>query len=263
MATTQEVGRGRRWLRTGTRIVITQSIIDDIARQHQARWMRPPSEPELAGLVETQVRDEILYREGVALGLDRDDPFIKRRVRQKFEVIAEEEGARGTPSEADLATYLKRNEARFLQPATVSFDQIFLAGTGASADAERTLAATRAALARGANPGKLGAASMLPTQIEHAGVDVVSRDFGTAFAERLESLPVGEWTGPVASGFGTHLVRVTARTPAALPPLDTIRPSIAREWENERRAGSRSDSYQKMRGNYTVVIEARPTLAAQ
>jgi parvulin-like peptidyl-prolyl isomerase len=106
---------------------------------------------------------------------------------------------------------------------------------------------------------------MLPGRVENAALDLVARDFGADFAERLAALPVGEWAGPVVSGFGAHLVRVTAHTTAALPPLESIRPSVAREWENERRVSSRNDSYRKLRGNYTVVIEARllPSLAAR
>ena len=83
--------------RAGTSIVVSQKMVDEMAREYEARWTRKPSEQELAGLVDAYVRDEILYREGLALGLDRDDALIKRRVRQKFEVIAEEESAREAP----------------------------------------------------------------------------------------------------------------------------------------------------------------------
>jgi len=98
---------------------------------------------------------------------------------------------------------------------------------------------------------------MLPARVENAAQDLVARDFGTGFAEEVESAPFGQWSGPIASSFGAHLVRVTARTPTALPELDRIRRIVAREWENERRTSSRSDSYQKLRSQYTVVIEAK------
>jgi hypothetical protein len=251
--------------RAGTRIVVSQAMVDEMTREYQARWIRKPSAQELAGLVDTYVRDEILYREGLALGLDRDDLLIKRRVRQKFEVMAEEDGAQGAPTDAELAAYLSKNSARFLSPATVSFDQIFFGGARAAADVDRAVATAREAVARGADPKQLGQATMLPNRVENVSLDVIKADFGADFAQRLSTLPVGEWTGPLASGIGTHLVRVTARTPAALPPLEAIRPSVAREWENERRVSSRSDSYQKLRANYTVVVEAKiqPSVAAR
>jgi parvulin-like peptidyl-prolyl isomerase len=251
--------------RAGMSIVVSEAMVDEMAREHEVRWTRKPSDQELASLVDVYVRDEILYREGLALGLDRDDALIKRRVRQKFEVIAEEQSAREPPSDADLAAYITENEGRFLLPATVSFEQIFFDNAGIPADVERAVAAARLAVAHGADPRRLGQASMLPSRVENAAQDLVARDFGTGFAGQVETAPLGQWSGPIASSFGAHLVRVTARTPTALPDLDGIRRIVAREWENERRVSSRSDSYQKLRGNYTVVIEAKKlaSLAAQ
>jgi hypothetical protein len=243
--------------RAGTSIVVSEAMVDEMAREHEARWTRKPSDQELAGLVDAYVRDEILYREGLALGLDRDDALIKRRVRQKFEVIAEEQSAREPPSDADLTAYITANEGRFLLPATASFEQIFFDNARTPADVERAVAAARVALAHGADPRKLGQASMLPGRIENAAQDLIARDFGTGFAGEVEAAPVGQWSGPIASSFGAHLVRVTARTPTALPELDRIRRIVAREWENERRTSSRTDSYQKLRSQYTVVIEAK------
>jgi parvulin-like peptidyl-prolyl isomerase len=249
---------------SGERIVVTQAIVDDLARQHQARWMRPASEQELANLVEAHVRDEILFREGVALGLDRDDPVIKRRVRQKLDLMSEEQIAGAAPTDADLAAYMAQNPTRFLRPATVSFEQILLDGARPVADVERQATVAKAALARGVDPGRLGKPTLLPRGGDAVAVDLVARDFGRGFAEQLTLLPLGEWTGPVASGLGPHLVRVSARTPAAGPPLDDVRQQVAREWENERRERSRTESYRKLRDSYTVVIEPKlPQATAQ
>ena len=245
--------------KVGARIVVGQAVVDALAREHQARWQRPPGEQELAGLVEAYVRDEILYREGVALGLERDDPVIKRRVRQKLDVIAEEQQARDAPNDADLAAYLAKHADRFTRPGTVSFEQIFLAATATAAE----VAAARASATRGADPAKLGQSSMLPPRAENVPLDLAARDFGAGFAADIAKLPPNEWTGPVRSSFGQHVVRVTARTPSVLPPLDSVRATVAREWENERRIASLSESYKKLRSQYEVVIEAKhlPSIA--
>jgi len=84
------------------RIVVTQAEVDLLATQFQGTWNRPPTPAELNGLVDSYVRDEILYREGVALGLDRDDAVIKRRVRQKLDVLFEESIAQNPATDADL-----------------------------------------------------------------------------------------------------------------------------------------------------------------
>ena len=102
------------------RIVVSQAEIDNLARQYQATWMRPPTVTELSGLVETYIQDEIMYREGRALGLDRDDSVIKRRVRQKLEVLSEEVIERAPPGDADLAEYLQANAVKFRQSSVLS-----------------------------------------------------------------------------------------------------------------------------------------------
>jgi len=245
----------------GARIVVTQGVVDALAREHQARWQRPPAEQELAGLVDAYVRDEIMYREGTALGLDRDDPVIKRRVRQKLDVIAEEQQARDAPTDADLSAYLAKHADRFTRPGTISFEQILLPAKATTAEVE----AARAAAVRGADPARLGQSSMLAPRAENLPLDLAARDFGIEFAADIAKLPLNQWAGPVHSGFGQHLVRVTARTPATVPPLAEVRPAVAREWENERRAASLSESYRKLRSQYEIVIEAKgvPPVAAR
>jgi parvulin-like peptidyl-prolyl isomerase len=238
--------------KSGARIVVTQPMVEAMALEYRTRWSRPPTEQELAALLDAYVRDEIFYREGVAQGLDRDDPVIKRRVRQKLEVIAEEQLARDAASDADLAAYLEKNAARFSRPGTVSFEQIYFAATTPAAQVE----AARAAAMRGGDPARLGQPTMLPSAAQNAPLDLAARDFGREFVAEFEKLPLDTWAGPVPSAFGQHLVRVTARTPALTPPLAEVRAAVAREWENERRVSSLAENYKALRGRYEVVIEA-------
>lgn len=238
--------------KSGARIMVTQSMVEGMALEYRTRWNRLPTEQELAGLVDAYVRDEILYREGVALGLDRDDPVIKRRVRQKLEVIAEEQGARDAATDADLAAYLAKHAERFTRPGTVSFEQIFFA----AATPPSQLEAARVAAQRGSDPARLGQPTMLPPSVRNVPFDLAARDFGREFVAELEGLPRDTWAGPVPSAFGQHLVRVTARTPALTPPLAEVRAAVAREWENARRMASLAESYKGLRGRYEVVVEA-------
>ena len=244
--------------KSGVRIVVTQSMVDSMALEYQKRWSRPPTEQELASVVDVYVRDEILYREGMSLGLDRDDPVIKRRVRQKLEVIAEEQLARDAPTDADLAAYLEKNAERFARPGTVSFEQIYFAAATPAAEVE----AARAAAVRGSDPARLGQPTMLPPSAQNAPLDLAARDFGREFASELEKLPLDKWAGPLRSAFGQHLVRVSARTPAQNPPLAEVRAAVAREWENERRMASLTENYKALRARYEVVIEAAVAASA-
>ena len=242
------------------RIVITQGVVDDLVTQHVAAKGREPSSTELNHLIESYVRDEILYREGVKLGLDRDDIVVKRRVRQKIELIAEEDASTRTPTDADLSAYQAAHQARFVQPAVLTFEQVFLGPRTSGPAIVQAVAVAREALRDGTDLEALGTPTLLPLRMTHTPADLVARDFGDAFAAALESVPVGEWMGPIDSSFGVHYVRVSNRTPAAAPPLAAVRDQVVREWENERRQRARTDAYAKMRGDYEVSIEAKPSM---
>src|SRR3982751_1870411 len=133
----------------GRRVVITQGVADDLVTQHVAARGRKPSTTELNHSIESYVRDEILYREGVRLGLERDDIVVKRRVRQKIEMIAEEDASSPAPSDAELSAYLTANQSRFVQPAILTFDQVFIGESRSGPGVVRVVAVTREALRKG------------------------------------------------------------------------------------------------------------------
>lgn len=242
--------------RNDRQIVVTAGQVYALGAQFEKLWGRSPTQQELAGLVDSWVHDEILYREGVKLGLDRDDAVVKRRVRQKLEVLAEEELATAAPSDADLSVYLASNHARFSRPARVSFEQVLLDPATVGGDTARVVAGVRAALERGADPAMIGQATLLPSREDDRPLDLVARDFGDEFTRALAQLPAGEWTGPVRSGFGVHVVRITRRAGESVPPLDSVRAEVTREWENARREHALAESYRRLRAAYDVRVEA-------
>jgi hypothetical protein len=237
----------------GKRIVVSQAQADLLATQFQATWSRPPTADELQGLVESYVRDEILYREGRSLGLDQDDAVIKRRVRQKLDVMIEESIAQNPPTDADLQAYLDANPETFRKPPVVSFEQVYF---GADGDVDAKLARARALLQQGADPATLGQPTLLPARQDDVPLDLVARDFGKEFADALAGLTVGEWSQPVSSGFGMHLVRLNALQPAQVPALDAVRDIVAREWENARRKRAQAAALAELRKKYEVEIQA-------
>jgi hypothetical protein len=244
---------------TPRRVLVPGSQVARIADEFRATWGREPQPPELAALVESAVLDEIAWREGRALGLDRDDPVIRRRVRQKLEVMTEESLAGPGPGDRELEAWVAAHPDGFRRPATVTFEQVLLApGDGRGVDVEGRIAAIRAALARGEAARSLGERTLLPRGGDDVGLDLVGRDFGEGFADALGGLPEGEWTGPVASGIGLHLVRVSRRAPGALPPLDAIRGAASREFEADRRRRALDETYRRLRAEYEVVVEATP-----
>lgn len=238
------------------RIVIDEATVASLAQAFEATWQRTPTPSELRSLVDSRIREEILYREGIGLGLDRDDPVIRRRVLQKLDVLAEESGAAADPAEADLEAYLRDNAARYARAAVLDFEQVLFdpARHGKPIDAE--IAAALARLQAGADPALLGDVTLLPAAVSAMPADLVARDFGDAFAAAIVTLPTGAWQGPVASGFGVHLVRVTRKVPEQVPPLAEVRAAVERDWESERRTRARDTYYERRRQEYDVVVEA-------
>ena len=240
----------------GRTIAISQGEVEQLRRQYAALWGAPPSDAQLTGLIEARVRDEILYREGMAQGLDRDDPVIKRRIRQKIEVMAEEEGSDSAPTDAVLGAYLQSHRDRFVKPAVVSFDQVYFNPQGP--DTPASVAAAKARLNAGAAAVGIGQPTMLPPRLTRSDADLVARDFGADFAAAVVKLPVGQWSGPIESGVGVHLVRLTELVPPKAPPLAEVRAEVVREWENDRRIKASEASYARARARYNVVIEGKP-----
>jgi hypothetical protein len=240
-------------------IVVTQAQVDVLARQFEATWGRSPAPGELHGLVDAYVVDEMMFREGRELGLGDDDAVIKRRIRQKYQVMSEELQPTEPPSDEALHKYLESHADRFRSPGTLTFEQVLVADAG---PAERQVEQARRALEAGADPLNVGRPTMLPLRADAAALDLVARDFGPEFVDQLERVPLGQWHGPVKSAFGTHVVRVTQRTEGAVPPLDDIRVAVAREWERDRRERALESNLADLRRKYTVVIEAKLPAAA-
>lgn len=237
-------------------IVVTDDIVAMLAKRHALVWQRPPTGPELDGLIEAHIREEILYREGVAAGLDRDDPVIRRRVVQKIEVLGEERGAQAAPDEAELQTWLQNNAARYARPPLLSYQQVMFDPVRHGSGLEAAFKAALARLKAGADPGRLGDSSLLPVREAGVPLDRLEREYGEDFAAALAALPVGSWEGPIRSGFGVHIVRVDSRTEGEAATLAEVRAAVERDWENDRRKTASEAWYQQLRSEYTIRVEA-------
>ena len=243
---------------SGDKIVVTQSQIESIVVGFSRTWMRPPSQEELQGLVNDYVREEVLYREAMAMGLDQDDVIVRRRMRQKFEFLAEDQAARtGPPTDQELESYLRQHADKYSEEPNFSFDHIFFSREmrGASADAEANAMLARLSGKGTIDIAKLGDTFLLPSRFEKTSAGEIARLFGEKFAEDLTKAPLGTWAGPIESSYGIHLVRVNARIPEGAPPLAKVRESVLRDLLNDRHKQELDTQYEKLRARYTVVVE--------
>ena len=253
------------WLRpaaaptANTEIVVSEARIRNLAQNFRRTWQRPPTRQELDGLVQAHIREEVLYREALALGLDRDDAIIRRRLQQKMEFIAEEAASMAEPSEEELEQYLATHADTFRVEPRATFSQVFLdprkRAAALDADVKRMLATLNAG-GNSSDLAKIGDSLMLlEPRYENVSPAQVARIFGADFAEALMRQPVGEWSGPVASGYGAHLVRVESLTPGGTPTLAEVRPLVMREWSNAKRREISEAFYERLRAKYTVSVQ--------
>ncbi len=239
-------------------IAISESRIEALAENFARTWMRPPTPQELRGLVDDYVKEEVFYREAIAMGLDRDDTVIRRRLRQKMEFVSEDAAAAAEPTDAQLQQFLTAHPEKFVEPARITFQQVFVnaekRGDAARRDAEQILAALQAG--RGpAVPAAAGDPTLLPAGLEDASPQEISASFGDEFGKQLEAAPIDQWSGPIASSFGLHLVRVSARSIGTLPKLADIRPVVVREWQAQQRSLAGDEFYASLRSKYEVSYE--------
>jgi len=238
--------------------VISASRVEALAGNFATVWMRPPTAVELKGLIDDYVAEEVYYREAIAMGLDQDDTVIRRRLRQKMEFISEDVAAATEPTDAQLQAYLEQHADKFALPATLTFQQVYLSaerrGEAVRADAEKLLAELQAG--RGpADPAEAGDATLLPATMEAASPQVIANTFGEEFARQIDEAPVGQWSGPIESGFGLHLVKVDERVAGSAPTLVEIRPIVLREWQSEQRRAQNKSFLDTLRSKYEVRVE--------
>jgi hypothetical protein len=238
-------------------IVFTQGDVQRWADIWQEALNRPPTPGELDGIIEEQIRAEVFYREAVAMGLDRDDDVIRRRLQQKMEFLAAELGGVAEPTEAQLQTYLDEHAQGFKIDPVLSFRQIYLnvekRGEAAVEDAGKLLAILQGGKARDITT--LGDEFSLPQDYDAYPLRDVVRLFGPDFADGLPEFPQGRWAGPLQSVHGLHLVLLQERIAARSPELDEVRNAVWRAWLEARRQEALDAFYLGLRQRYVVKVE--------
>jgi len=247
----------------GSRIELTEDDLRQIDLTWRAKWQRPPTPAEWRGLVDGKIREEILYREALAMGLDQDDAIVRRRLGQKLEFLIEDVSSIRDPTPAELEAWYKHNASQFALPGRVTFCHVYFSpdalGQQAAADAARTLATFKVrSSCSSSDATALG--DRFPDQDYYAerSPQEVAGVFGTRFSQSLFKLQPGSWQGPIESGLGWHLVRIEALTPGRMPAFDEVdRATVESAWLDSRRAESKRKAFEAMRAKYQVVLPQR------
>ncbi len=245
----------QRDLKAPDEIVVSRGQLQSLRAQFERLQQRQPTAPELQGLVDLWVREEVFYRAGLAMGIDRDDAIVRRRIAQKVEFAADA-AAPAAPSDAELQAWLYEHADRYRIEARYSLRQVFFDPARRGERLQADVAAARRALEGGRAAG--GDTTLLPAALDDARGFEVARSFGSVFEEALRTLPVGGWQGPVRSGFGWHLVELSARDDARQARLDEVRAAVERDWMQARASAAKEEFYARLRAQYNVVVEDGP-----
>ena len=241
----------------GGRVIFTEADLAHVRAAFERTWSRPPSASELRKAFDSYMRDEVLYREALARGLDRDDPLVKMSLVRKITMLGTVAAENAEPTDAELKAYFDLRSERYRIPASFDLLQVSLSRDKHGEQIE-AVAAERLAQLREAEPSPEQLAEfsdimMLPGAVRGAPEDELARTFGTEFPEAVMSLAVGTWEGPVKSGFGAHLVKVTHREESRIPEWTDVRDRIASDLQFESRKAAEDQFYAEVLPRYQVV----------
>lgn len=241
-----------------TRISLSASDLRRLEVLWTSRWRRAPTPTELRGLLEEEVREEILYREALALGLDKGDMVVKRYLAQKIGMMVADLAALRRRDSTEIRVWFERNRERFARPPRVSFRHVYFSVDLRQAQARDDAAAAMAGLAGTTSPAAaeeaLGDAFMFQSFYGDRTPAEVGQIFGHEFAEALFRLEPDVWVGPVESAYGWHLVWIDSLTPGHVPPFDEVEDAVSAEWLLEQRGDARTKFYDTVRRQYQVDV---------
>ena len=229
------------------------------AAQAEAR-LAALEQPELQTLIQQYVREEALYREALLLGMNRDDYIIKQRLVQKMEYLTRGFGAtKQTASDTDIETYYQQNREHYREPATATFSHVFLAKAPQSeADARLLLQQLNRDAVPFSRAMSYGDRFPYHTNYVERSRELIASHFDDMFAENLFSLNQNNqlWQGPIASGYGEHLVMLTGRNDSRIPPLPEIYGKVKADYISAQEQQNTEAAVAEIIGNYQVQIDS-------
>lgn len=237
--------------------------VDDLSQMvtvFRSQWRRDPTAEDLRALVEDKVQEEVLYREALALGIDKDDTIVRRRMAQKMQFLAEDVAAAREPAQEELAKWYETSRDQFALPPRLSFRHLYFSPDRRGGHARDDAAAALSRLAGQPEDSGIAAtladAFMFQEYYRDRAPEFLGKEFGPNFAVAVAKLSTGSWQGPVESGFGWHLVFIDAMIPGRVPPFEEIEADVKAAWLAEQKAQAWQKAYRDMRAKYTVLLPA-------
>ena len=242
-------------------IVIGPERIKQMQGEFEAVWKRAPSDDEVDALIDADIRDAVFYRKALALGLDKNDVVIRRRMRQKMEFLLDNGAALLKPATGELEAFFDANKTSYQKVPRLAFKQVFL---GPAPDSD-----TISQILRSLNdsyptiPEGIGARTFLPHHLSLSPPNAIDNVFGKGFSDALVELAPETWSGPVRSAHGLHLIRILEHQSSQVPPLAEIWNDVLRDWVAMKALEIREQTYQTLREQFIIKVQRDPTQSAE
>jgi len=241
---------------SAARIEVSAAVIERLRAGYERQFGQSPDAEELRGLVTAHIREEVLCREALTLGLDRDDTIVRRRMAQKMEFLTDDlVDAADQPNDMAVRRFFEENAARYARPAQVSFRHVYFSQEKRGEKGEAAAREALAALSGGAIDEAMGDAFLHGFEFTARDAQEITALFGGEFAAQVATLRQGEWSGPVMSSYGLHLVHVEARTEPRAAKFDEVRVTVARDFNDERRRTANREVFERLRERYRVTVD--------
>jgi hypothetical protein len=239
----------------GQDIVIDAAQVEQLSEAAALLRGRPLAADELAAVVAPAIRDEVMYREALALGLDIDDDQVRERLIEKMQYLSQDLADPEPASESELRAFFDASPELFLIPEAVTFDQIFFSPRERGEALQSDVQAALAALASGQSSEDLGDRTPLQARFVDAPRERVEVLFGASLTDAAFTMDPGQWAGPYESDFGLHLIRLLERRAARQPSFDEAREQARQAFAAERRKAANEAAYARMLERYRVTVE--------
>ena len=250
--------RGRGGFESSKQIAVSLDELQQMDVYFASQWHRQPTPAEFQAMVEDKVREEVLYREALAMGLDKDDTIVKRRMAQKMQFLAEDVAAAHEPSTAELKAWFDKNSNKFALPSRYSFRHLYFSpdkrGKNAEDDAAKALTRITGQPEDSTLAASLADQFMFQDYYRDRTPEALAKEFGPQFVVALEKLKPGSWQGPIESGYGWHLVFVDTVIPGRIPAFEEMEPDVKTAWLADQKKQAWLKAYTEMRAKYILLL---------
>ncbi|MDH4021425.1 MAG: peptidylprolyl isomerase, partial [Xanthomonadales bacterium] len=241
-----------------TLVHVDSNRINAFISEWESRWNRPPTREEIDGLIQSYIKEDVLYRQAVAMGLNEDDPITRRRMAQKIEFLTSDLAMMVQPAEGVLEQYFADNSEVYQSPDLMTFSQVFFDPDSREdstlEDAAQALLKLQAAGAPTEESMQVGDGFMLQSDFVSVTATEAARQMGSGFVEAVVQLEPGSWYGPVLSGYGVHLVYMYSYEKSPPPVFEDVQAAVLENWQFEQREQFNADFLENLKTRYEIVI---------